>query len=249
MNTCDSHTDIPGSDSVNESLEDLDRRLTTLSSLREYCRKANAWIDGEPASPNSISLRKLETEDSVKEWLAEIGLEMYTEHFCRHGIAGETLYSLTSRDLRDDVGIRNLSHRRRLMEEIARLRTRVRPVPSRVFLPEFGRILDHLSNVRTFHSWLRVGVQQLTFALALERLAPNLRSLKFMSGVALYCALTGSIYLAYGGWRYLHVLKMIDNAAVKEKRWWQDDPGIFGVSVFMLSAAVVVFVVIILDDS
>lgn len=110
--------------------------------------------------------------EGVTAWLTSLGLPQYNPKFIENEIDGEVLLSLSSEELRDDLLVCNLRHRRKILNEIRILRDQTgdgKPKP----LPEHGRILDHLSNTRTYHSWIRVGVQLLGFSIVTLRLAPG----------------------------------------------------------------------------
>ena len=220
---------------------------TIKSSFRRMSIAGNDETTCKESVPQRVCIRRLDTEKQVHKWLIEIGFVQYIGNFARHGVYGETLYSLTSRDLRDDLGIRNLSHRKKLLKEISKLMTKLKPDTTRTFIPEFGRILDHLSNVRTFHSWERNAVQQFTFGFALLRLAPDFRSIRFASAGALLCGILGVGFLGYGTWRYMQVAHFLDNEPLKAKNWWQDDPGIFVAFAVMLASALIVITIVALD--
>eukprot|EP00996_Jenningsia_fusiforme_P001899 NODE_2753_length_1127_cov_54.145640_g2528_i0.p1 GENE.NODE_2753_length_1127_cov_54.145640_g2528_i0~~NODE_2753_length_1127_cov_54.145640_g2528_i0.p1 ORF type:complete len:315 (-),score=34.21 NODE_2753_length_1127_cov_54.145640_g2528_i0:183-1064(-) len=62
--------------------------------------------------------------DDVFEWLHECGLSQYGEIFQRECIDGQVLFQLTSGMLLDELQIRPLGHRLRLLQEIANLKSR-----------------------------------------------------------------------------------------------------------------------------
>jgi class 3 adenylate cyclase len=58
---------------------------------------------------------------NVAEWLRQLGLERYEATFRENAVTDELVTSLTAEDLRD-LGITAVGHRRRLLDEIAKLR-------------------------------------------------------------------------------------------------------------------------------
>lgn len=85
-------------------------------------------------------------------------------------------------------------------------------------IPEFGRILTHLSNVRTVHSWSRLAVQQLILALGVVRLGvieegDEQRVLyRLVVGICAAWCVVGVGFAVYGGCRFLRVTKILDSA-------------------------------------
>lgn len=104
-------------------------------------------------------------------------------------------------------------------------------------LPEFGRVLTHLSNVRTAHSWSRLAVQQLILALGVVRLgvvdAADERDVLYHLVLAVCAAwcVVGVGFAVYGGWRFLRVTNILDSAEMQTSkcvagvRWWRTDGG------------------------
>ncbi len=74
-------------------------------------------------------------------------------------MTGDILKTLSSEELRDDLGIDNLRHRRDIGEAIQRLIAATSPVTVDA-LPEHGRILDHLSNVRSSSTVLHMSFKE-----------------------------------------------------------------------------------------
>ncbi|GAB0491110.1 hypothetical protein MMPV_002358 [Pyropia vietnamensis] len=164
-----------------------------------------------------VRLPSLETPVEVAEW---------RDAFLGHAVSGVILRSLTSEDLRDELGVRPLRHRRALLSAIDQLNNDEAagtPQAAQVAgtfsaIPEFGRILTHLSNVRTVHSWSRLAVQQLILALGVVRLgvieAGDERRVLYRLVVG-FCAawcVVGVGFAVYGGWRFLRVTKVLDSA-------------------------------------
>ena len=111
-------------------------------------------------------------------------------------------------------------------------------------MPEHGRILDHLSNVRTYHSWLRVGVQFLSFAIVTLRLAPDFRYTNLVSAVAFYFASVALFTMVYAAFRYRRVIYMIEQARLSKPIYKPDIFGAVVIVVLLISAAILSIVVI-----
>ncbi|CAI5995871.1 unnamed protein product [Closterium sp. NIES-65] len=62
------------------------------------------------------------TTDDVATWLTAEGFACYAQAFLRHAVCGQVLFELTAEDLRDDLGVRTLGDRKRLLAAIAQLR-------------------------------------------------------------------------------------------------------------------------------
>lgn len=163
-----------------------------------------------PAVEKGQELEVFSVQD-VRNWLHRIGFSEYEDVFTLNEINGNVLKTLTSEELRDDLGITNLRHRRDIGDAIQRLvaATDAATVDA---LPEHGRVLDHLSNIRTVHSWMRLGVQMLAFSILTLRLAPNFRSTAIVTAASLYFAVVGIVALLYGIMRYKAVMKMIERS-------------------------------------
>lgn len=187
----------------------------------------------------------LETVSDVRAWLHARGLAQYADAFTANEITGPVLRTLTSEELRDDLGVVNLRHRRDLLDAVAALRPTT-PPPA---LPEHGRILDHLSNVRTYHSWVRVAVQLLGFAVVTLRLAPNFRDTPIVAAAAFYFACVGILALVYGVYRYRAVIRMIERADPAAPRYTPDRGGILLILVLVFIASVLSLTIIALRPS
>mmetsp|Transcript_16042 Transcript_16042/g.34739 ORF Transcript_16042/g.34739 Transcript_16042/m.34739 type:complete len:237 (+) Transcript_16042:351-1061(+) len=211
---------------------DLRRRSSVSDALNEQHR--------EHARPT------VRTVDDVIEWLTAVGYPDYIETFRVNEVNGEILRTLSSEELRDDLGVQNLKHRRDILDGINEL---VRETASvqRDALPEHGRILDHLSNVRTYHSWLRIGIQLLSFSVATLRLTPVYRGKELTTASSLTFALFGLSVFVYGAIRYRMVINMIERSSASE-RWYRPDYiGIIGVFTGMLCIAALVLTLILIN--
>jgi len=145
--------------------------------------------------------------------------------FLDHAVSGVILRSLTTEDLRDELGVKPLRHRRALIAAIDQLNseeTAGTPHAGQVTgtcssLPEFGRMLTHMSNVRTVHSWQRLAVQQLILAEGVVRLAlVELKEEKdvlyrfVLAACSAFCVAC-VLFAVYGGWRFLKVTSILDS--------------------------------------
>mmetsp|Transcript_10473 Transcript_10473/g.31994 ORF Transcript_10473/g.31994 Transcript_10473/m.31994 type:complete len:212 (-) Transcript_10473:980-1615(-) len=173
--------------------------------------------------------------EEVVDWLKDIKKGEYIDVFKKNEIDGDILLTLTSEEMRDDLGIHNLRHRRELLDAI---NVFVNAKSQVEMLPEHGRILDHLSNVRTFHSWVRVGVQLLAFALISLRLYPVWREQKpIVTSFSLYYSVIGTLAIMYGLVRYFLVSRWIEQSGTKSPKYIPDRAGVVGVLVLVLSAS------------
>lgn len=193
--------------------------------------------------------QKLEADvvsvQDVREWLVRSGMKAYEDVFTVNEINGAVLKTLTSEELRDDLKITNIRHRRDLCHAIARLveATTTVEVDS---LPEHGRILDHLSNIRTVHSWSRLGVQMLGFSVVTLRLSPNFRSTAVVTAASFYFCFVGVVALVYGILRYRAVISMIETSGSSTPKYNPDRSGIVIMLVLLLIAAGVSLALILL---
>lgn len=208
----------------------------------------------EPAAPPAPMPDKVHSSADVQGWLSALGYARYGPTFAANEITGDVLRTLTSDELRDDLGVRHLRHRRDLLDAISALLTRDAElrssptVPDVVdALPEHGRILDHLSNVRSYHSWMRVGVQMLGFAIVTLRLTPKFRERPLVTAASLYFAAIGVGALLYGVFRYRQVIGMIERSGAKTPAYDPDRVGVLAMLFAVLTAAVFVLVIILID--
>lgn len=177
------------------------------------------------------------TIEDVQNWLERIGYDTYKKVFEDNGVDGAILKTLTSEELRGDLDVVNLSHRRDILNGIQKLNMAARVVPAEG-LPEHGRILDHLSNVRTYHSWIRVGVQLLGFAVVTLRLSPVFLAKGLVIGASLYFATVGTLSLLYGIYRYKTVITMIEQSGAKTPAYDPDKVGVWSMLILVGIASV-----------
>jgi SAM domain (Sterile alpha motif) len=114
------------------------------------CGEGDDWlaIDGDGlADAEKGATGDVVSVQDVREWLRRVGFSEYEPAFVANDINGAVLKTLTSEELRDDLQVTNLRHRRDLGLAIQRLIAATTPATVDA-LPEHGRILDHLSNVR-----------------------------------------------------------------------------------------------------
>lgn len=190
----------------------------------------------------------METVTDVRSWLQSLGFSEYVDVFTANEINGAVLKTLTSEELRDDLTVTNLRHRRDLLDAIAKLVADDATIKKEP-LPEHGRILDHLSNVRTYHSWLRVGVQMLGFSIVTLRLAPNFRQTPIVSAASFYYACVGIVALLYGIYRYRAVIRMIERSGATTQLYKPDRAGVVSMLVLVLIASIISLVLIALRVS
>jgi len=201
---------------------------------------------------SSLSPTLPSTTHEVSEWLSSIGYSQYRETFESNQITGQILHTLTSIELRDDLHITNLSHRRSILKEISELSSRSNTKQNLQTshadsLPEHGRILDHLSNVRTYHSWIRVGVQLLGLVIAVLRLTPIHRRKPVSVGLGLGICIVVLCVFGYAVYRYRTVVVMIERSKVKE-RWYRPDMiGIWGLFTLVLAVALSILGVVLMN--
>lgn len=134
--------------------------------------------------------------------LHQNGLAAYVPLFEAHNLSEHVLQSLSNAELRDEVRMNVLAHRRKML-------SLTQPARS-CGVPVFGAILVHLSNVRTCHSWIRTTFQAVILSLAVSRLGA-LRDERIALGVAIGICCMGAVHSVYGGWRYLAVMKRVEN--------------------------------------
>jgi len=199
-------------------------------------------VDINRSDVENGDIREKNENFDVIAWLDRIGCAQYVDAFHKNGIDADILRSLTSEELRDDLGVVNLRHRRNILYEISLLGE-----PPRDTLPEHGRILNHLSNVRTYHSWVRVGVQLLAYSVAFLRLIPIQRGKDITTAFSFAIALSGILFLTYAAHRYKLVIQMIENSGQNNQAY---QPDIFGVviSLVILSILSVLTITIIVLD-
>ena len=178
----------------------------------------------------------VESTDDVLNWLSKLGYDQYRDVFKENGVDGDVLKTLTGEELRVDLKIYNLRHRRDILHAIEKLNesNKTKAIAAEK-LPEHGRILDHLSNVRTYHSWLRVGVQLLGFSIVTLRLTPKFIAKELVTVSSLYFAIVGMMALMYGIYRYKCVITMIERSGAKSPAY---DPDRFGVMAMLILVGV-----------
>lgn len=121
-----------------------------IGAHHEYCP---AQMDtAAPVSVENGAMSIVNTVQDVSAWLEQLGFPEYVQAFVINEIDGQVLKTLTSEELRDDLGVTNLRHRRDILDAIRMLIANTQSATVEG-LPEHGRILDHLSNVRTYHRY------------------------------------------------------------------------------------------------
>jgi len=129
-----------------------------MGRLRRWYKKLygfdhSIWEDGEE---NMVVTVDGDDTDAVAEWLERIGMGSYSAMFVEQMVDVSMLKSLSLKDLRDELRVTNMSDRRRIFNGILMLLSRDL---DKYTLPEDGRILTHLFNVRVFNAWIRCAVQ------------------------------------------------------------------------------------------
>lgn len=192
------------------------------------------------SSPSALSLT-LSAPSSIPDLLHRTGHGIYIGLFEATGLSLLHVLCLSSEELRDDVGVMILAHRRSLLTAFAEERTRLSMVHPRVStgaasVPEFGRILAHLANVRTLHSWMRMGGQLAIFALAFPSLVPFVGKENLVTGFAFGLIIAALHLHAYGAFRYWGVLMTLERKQEFKADCW----GVAGVLLLVLAVAGVV---------
>ncbi|OSX78750.1 hypothetical protein BU14_0099s0016 [Porphyra umbilicalis] len=187
-----------------------------------------------------VQLPALDTPSEVVAWVSDLGFPEYAPAFLDHAVSGVILRSLTTEDLRDELGVKPLRHRRALIAAIDHLNseeTAGTPHAGLVTgtfsaLPEFGRMLTHMSNVRTVHSWQRLAVQQLILAAGVVRLAlvelKEEKDVLYRFVLAACSAFCGAcvLFAVYGGWRFLKVTSILDSDKRASSKFYPDLAGV-----------------------
>jgi uncharacterized membrane protein YidH (DUF202 family) len=194
--------------------------------------------DNLSAAAEKGAAANVHSVQDVRDWLRRAGFEQYEDVFLVNEVDADVLKTLTSEELRDDLGITNLRHRRDILDAVRRLVSATASVKVDA-LPEHGRILDHLSNVRTYHSWIRLGVQLFAFAIVTLRLAPNFRGTALVTASSSYFATIGIIALLYGVFRYKAVIAMIEQSGASTPKYNPDRVGVVAMLVLVLIASVI----------
>lgn len=145
--------------------------------------------------------RHPESVDDIVNLVKSLGCTKdYSEVIRANEIDADVFGSLTSAEIREELR-GNLKDRRKLLEAVAKVSTQAA-------IPEHGRILSHLSNVRTYHSWVRLGLHLLALGCALSRLMPDKQPLATVAGTLFACF--GPLAMWYGKRRYAAVAQMIE---------------------------------------
>mmetsp|Transcript_7235 Transcript_7235/g.14872 ORF Transcript_7235/g.14872 Transcript_7235/m.14872 type:complete len:109 (-) Transcript_7235:4-330(-) len=78
-------------------------------------------VDINRSDVENGDIREKNENFDVIAWLDRIGCAQYVNAFHKNGIDADILRSLTSEELRDDLGVVNLRHRRNILYEISLL--------------------------------------------------------------------------------------------------------------------------------
>uniref|UniRef100_A0A7S3ECN3 SAM domain-containing protein n=1 Tax=Rhodosorus marinus TaxID=101924 RepID=A0A7S3ECN3_9RHOD len=171
-----------------------------MGRLRRWYKKLygfehSLWEDG---GGNLVVSVDGDDTDAVVEWLERIGMGSYSAPFIEQTVDVSLLKSLSLKDLRDELGVTNMSDRRRIFNGILMLLSRD---VDKYALPEDGRILTHLFNVRVFNAWIRCAVQLLIFAVAVNFLV-FCDDVTFIRNCAIGACIVAIVFLLVGFWRY-----------------------------------------------
>ena len=87
-------------------------------------------------------------ESKVGEWLRELGFAEYEQIFKEQSITGEVLPELTDGHLRDELGVKILGHRLKIIREIKKLieKYETKPLPITIFPTEVNTSFAHSSS-------------------------------------------------------------------------------------------------------
>lgn len=185
-------------------------RSDVLRSSGSQTNITDAATVGFRAAPN---FEQMDTVDEVLQFLRELGLGQYVESFRKNAVTGDIMLSLNSAELRKTLGVKNIAHRRAILDGISFLRQKV-GIESKIVLPEDGRILNHLANERTVLAWLRLAVIMQTAAVAIVRFT-HLDTLSNKTSVAYSSIFIASVAFIVSVWtvyRYFLMMKMIETA-------------------------------------
>lgn len=158
-------------------------------------------IDPSIVEKSASDPNQFQVNWSTKNLLYSVGFGHYAELFAQHSIPAHMLSKITSAELRDDLGIKSLGHRRELLRAVC---------PS-TKLPKFGRILVALSAERTMYSWLSSAVQCAILAGAIVRLSPVFRSSTQANLVASIITVVGMIGATWGGARFFKEIRWLES--------------------------------------
>lgn len=114
--------------------------------------------------------------DSIKRWLATLGLAQYVAEFERNDIDPSLLSKLTDQDLRE-LGIHSLGHRKKLLEAIAELNSGV-PAASASVAPEIQTLRQSSSTTEGERRQLTVLFCDMVGSTAPFSRAPFLRKVE-----------------------------------------------------------------------
>mmetsp|Transcript_3846 Transcript_3846/g.5437 ORF Transcript_3846/g.5437 Transcript_3846/m.5437 type:complete len:298 (+) Transcript_3846:838-1731(+) len=155
-----------------------------LEGLREkHLSSARSEFIGPDALVDVIDI------DDVVDWINAIGYPEYADKFVENEVDGRTLKTITPQELREEIGVTSPKHRRDILRRLDGLimSTGCAHLDP---LPEVGRVLSLLSNVRTYQSWTLVGVQLFIFSVGYMRLGPLIRPVWLVATGSLFAAVS-----------------------------------------------------------
>ncbi|KAJ8907353.1 hypothetical protein NDN08_007467 [Rhodosorus marinus] len=184
-----------------ESLHDF------LEGLREkHLSSARSEFIGPDALVDVIDV------DDVVDWINAIGYPEYADKFVENEVDGRTLKTITPQELREEIGITSPKHRRDILRRLDGLImstgcAHLDPIP------EVGRVLSLLSNVRTYQSWTLVGIQLFIFSVGYMRLGPVIRPVWLVATGSLFAAVSAIGVFTYAGISYRRFLAVLRNSS------------------------------------
>lgn len=232
-------TPIPRSVTISASPSVSTTQSQQVSLSRAASRGSRRPRVPQSPAPQSVEVRRVASDEEVTQVLHSIGYAQYASLFAKANLSGRTLHSLSNAELRDDLGIHVLRHRREILSAFSTLH----PPANTTSVPEFGRILVHLSNERTFHSWLRTAVQTVVFSSALLRLSPHLRQTALTNPVAFAFVGVAFVWQIYGAGRYWAVTQGIE----QHRNFRPDTWGTSGLFLVSLGIAAICLYIILQD--
>lgn len=100
--------------------------------------------------------------------------------------------------------------------------------------------------IRTVHSWMRLGVQMLGFGVVTLRLSPSFRATSIVTAASFYFSMVGVVSLIYGIIRYKAVIKMIEQSGASTPKFNPDRSGVIVMLILILVSAGIALTLILL---
>mmetsp|Transcript_7497 Transcript_7497/g.22754 ORF Transcript_7497/g.22754 Transcript_7497/m.22754 type:complete len:227 (+) Transcript_7497:110-790(+) len=156
------------------------------------------WKEEKAYAPSAVQVDGSD-DAAVGRWLENIGMEKYKESFLKNRIDVHMLLTLNARDLREELGVKHLQDRRRIQDSIFFLASNKLGTGA---LPEDGRILTHLFNIRIYLSWIRFSIRMIIFACILTFLVTDVARLYIIRS-AIIIIVAAMVIAITAAWRYL----------------------------------------------